>query len=65
MKQKSEKCPSMCGDKVCELPQGHKWKHKKGGAMWTDAGAARVNQELEAKREFDKEVEAANIQSQA
>ena len=50
MEKKSEKCPSVCGDLNCELPAGHKRKHRdaKDGTQfnqWTDGGAERVNKE--------------------
>ncbi len=40
-----KKCESQCGSEQCELPLGHKGKHRDQGVSWSDAGAARVNAE--------------------
>jgi hypothetical protein len=46
-----EQCESQCGEHKCQLPDGHKDKHRNGGAMWTTAGAERVNAELAALKD--------------
>jgi len=46
-----QQCTSVCGDNRCQLPAGHKGKHRLGGCSWTDAGAERINKEkLRSKR---------------
>jgi len=49
MTNEVELCPSICGADKCQLPPGHKWKHRKDGHTWTDAGAERINSELAKK----------------
>jgi len=52
MDNECEKCESICGEERCQLPEGHRGKHRQGGCSWTDAGAARINAELaEAKQQ--------------
>jgi len=43
--EEQKQCTSVCGDNRCQLPAGHKGKHRLDGCNWTDAGAERVNKE--------------------
>jgi len=45
-----KQCQSKCGEDQCELPDGHKGKHRDGGVSWTTAGAERVNAEIAASK---------------
>jgi len=40
-------CSAVCGQSVCERKPGHSGKHLDAGVMWTDAGAARIQKEIE------------------
>jgi hypothetical protein len=51
MDKEMDKCESQCGEHKCLLPLRHKGKHREQGNSWTDAGAARVNAELEIATE--------------
>jgi len=48
-----DKCESTLQGIRCGLKMGHSGKHRLGGSMWTDGGAARVaREEQEAKQKF-------------
>ena len=44
----TQQCDSVYDGDSCELPKFHRYKHRRGGSMWTDGGLERLRKEREA-----------------